>query len=64
MRTDACCLIIFLTVDVSRVVECVVPSFVWSPPLLILEMPVEAGERSVLLALVLEKQGALVNTKF
>merc|ERR1719244_2328785 len=62
MRTDACCLIIFLTVDVSRVVECVVPSFVWSPPL-ILEMPVEAGERSVLLTLVLEKQGALVNTK-
>ena len=34
-----------------------------SPPLLILEVPIEACERSMLLALVLQEQGALLNSK-
>ena len=35
----------------------------WSSSALVLEVPVEAGEGPVLLALVLEKQGALVHAK-
>ena len=35
----------------------------WSSSFLVLEVPVEAGERSVLLALVLEKQWALFNSE-
>lgn len=47
--------IIFFTIDICRVVELLIPSQKGSPALLILEMPVEACEGSVLLTLMLQK---------
>ena len=60
---DASGLVILLAVDVGTVVESAVAPAHWPPALLVLEVPVEAGEGPVLLALVLKKQGALVHAK-
>ena len=63
MRAESCGLVILLTVDICRVVECLVPPPHGAPPLLVLEVPVEAGEGSVLLALVLQVQGSLLHSE-
>ena len=61
--TKACGLIVLLTVNICWVVKGLIATSNWSPPLLVLKMPVEAGERSVLLAFVLEKQWTLFNSE-
>lgn len=53
--TESGCLIVFLAVDVCTIVEGIVSPTNRTPSLLILEVPVETGEGSVLLALVLQK---------
>lgn len=62
--TCACSFIIFGAVDIWTVVERPVASADGPAPPLVQEMPVEAGERSVLGALVLHKQGALLSPEF
>ena len=59
---QSCGLIILFTIDISRVVKLPL-SQMGSPPLLILEVPIEACEGSMLLTLVLQEQGALFNSK-
>ena len=63
MRTQSCCLVVLLAVDVCGVVEGLVSPAHGAPPLLVLEVPVEAGEGSVLLTLVLQEQGALLHSE-
>ena len=60
---QACSLVIFFTINISRVAKLLISSQKGSPTLLILEVPIEACEGSVLLALVLQEQGALLNSK-
>ena len=57
-------LVVLGAVDVGAVVEGSIPSTDRTSPALVLEVPVEAGEGSVLLALVLKKEGTLFNSKF
>ena len=61
--TDTGCFIISFTIIIRTVVEGSVSAPDRPAPLLILEVPVEAGEGSVLLAFMLQKQGALLHTK-
>ena len=56
-------LIVLLAVDVGAVAELLVAPEHGPPPLLVLEVPVETGEGSVLLTLVLQEQWALFNSK-
>ena len=63
VRTQSRCLVVLLAVDVCAVVERLVPPPHWPSSFLILEVPVEAGERSVLLALVLQEQRTLIHTE-
>ena len=63
VRTRSRCLVVLLAVDVCAVVERLVPPPHWPSSFLILEVPVEAGERSVLLALVLQEQRTLIHTE-
>ena len=51
--TKSCCFIIFLTVNVCGVVKGLIATSDWSSSLLVLKVPVEAGEWSVLLTFVL-----------
>ena len=60
---DASGLVILLAVDVGTVVESAVAPAHWPPALLVLEVPVEAGEGAVLLALVLQEQRALLHAE-
>lgn len=60
IRAEACGLVVLGAVDVGAVVEGSVSSPDRSPPTLVEEMPVEAGEGSVLRALVLQEQRALL----
>ena len=60
---EASGLVVFLAVDVCGVVELLVTPQQRTSPLLILKMPIEAGERPVLLTLVLQKQGTLFHSK-
>ena len=62
-RTQSSCLVIFFTVNISRIVKLLISSQKGSPPFLILEVPIEACEGSVLLTLVLQEQRALLNSK-
>lgn len=57
-------LVVLGAVDVGAVVEGAIPSTDGTSSSLVLEMPVEAGEGSVLLALVLKKEGTLFDSKF
>ena len=61
--TDAGGLVILLAIDVGAVVEGAVAPAHGAPPLLVLEVPVEAGEGAVLLALVLQEQRALLHAE-
>ena len=63
LRADARGLVVLWAVGVRRVVECAVAPAQWPPPPLVLEVPVEAGEGAVLLALVLKEQRALVHAE-
>ena len=63
VRTQSGCLVVLLAVDVCAVVERLVPPPHWPSSFLILEVPVEAGEGAVLLALVLQEQRALLHPK-
>jgi len=63
VRTYACLLIVFITINVRIVVECAVALAQWSASPLILEMPIKTSVWSVLCTFVLQKQGALFNTK-
>ena len=56
-------LIVQCTVDVRTVVEGPAPPLYRPPPPLVHEMPVETGEWSVLVALVLEEGLALLNSE-
>ena len=60
---QACGLVIFFTINISRVAKLLISSQKGSPPLLILEVPIEACEGSMLLTLMLQEQGALLNSK-
>lgn len=60
IRTEACGLVVFGAVDVGAIVESSVSSSDGSPPTLVEKMPVEARKGSVLRALVLEEQRALL----
>lgn len=60
IRTEACGLVVLGAVDVGAVVESSVSPPDGSPPTLVEEMPVEARKRSVLRALVLQEQRALL----
>lgn len=60
IRAEACGLVVLGAVDVGAVVEGSVSSSDGSPPTLVEEMPIEAREGSVLRALVLEEQRALL----
>lgn len=60
IRTEACGLVVLGAVDVGAVVESSVSPSDGSPPTLVEEMPVEARKRSVLRALVLQEQRALL----
>jgi hypothetical protein len=62
-RAQSRCLVILFTINISRVVKLLISSEEGSPPLLILEVPVEASEGAMLLALVLQEQGALLNSE-
>ena len=62
--TDACVLIVEGAVDVRAIVEGAVPPLDGSPPPLVHEVPVEAGEGAMLVALVLEECLTLLHTKF
>ena len=63
VRTQSRCLVVLLAVDVCAVVERLVPPPHWPSSFLILEVPVEASEGAMLLALVLQEQGALLNSE-
>ncbi len=63
LRADARGLVVLWAVGVRRVVERPVAPAQWPPPPLVLEVPVEAGEGAVLLALVLQEQRALVHAE-
>ena len=56
-------LIVHRAVDVWAVVEGAVPPLHWPSPPLVHEVPVEAGEGAVLVALVLEEGLALLHSK-
>lgn len=60
IRAEACGLVVFCAVDVGAVVESSVSSSDGSPPTLVEKMPIEARKGSVLRALVLEEQRALL----
>lgn len=60
IRAEACGLVVFGAVDVGAVVESSVSSSDGSPPTLVEKMPIEASKGSVLRALVLEEQRALL----
>lgn len=60
IRTEARGLVVLGAVDVGAVVESPVPPSDGSPPTLVEEMPIEARKRSVLRALVLQEQRALL----
>lgn len=60
IRAEACGLVVLGAVDVGAVVEGSVSSPDGSPPTLVEKMPVEARKGSVLRALVLEEQRALL----
>ena len=62
--TDACCFIVLGAIHVCTIVKGPVPFSDGSSSSLILEMPVEAREWSMLLAFVLEEQRTLVHAKF
>jgi hypothetical protein len=64
VRTDPSSLVILGAVNVRAVVKESVLLLHWSSSTLVLEVPVETGEGSVLLALVLKKQGTLLNPEF
>ena len=55
--------VVFGAVGIRAVVEGAVPASEGPATALVLEVPVEAGEGTVLLAFVLQKQGALVHTE-
>jgi hypothetical protein len=59
--TDARRLVILLAVDVRTVIKGAISPPHRAAPLLILEVPIEAGEGAMLLALVLQKQRALLH---
>ena len=61
--TDTGGLIILFTIIVGTVVESAVAPAHWPATLLVLEVPVEAGEGPVLLALVLQEQRALLHSE-
>lgn len=63
VRTDARRLVVFGTVVVRTVVEGAVPLANRAPPTLVHEVPVEADERPVLVAFVLQKRLALLDTE-
>jgi hypothetical protein len=56
-------LVVLGAVDVRAVGEGSVPPSHRAPATLVLKVPVETRERTVLLALVLQKQGALLHAK-
>lgn len=58
--TDACGLVVFRAVHVRAVVKGTVPPSYGSPSSLVEKMPVKASKGSVLRALVLEEQRALL----
>ena len=64
IRAYACVLIIQGTVDIRAVVEHAISPLDWPSPALVHEVPVEACEWSVLVALVLEKSLALLHAEF
>ena len=57
------CLVILGTIDIGRIVESAILLPDRPPAFLVLKVPVEAGEGAVLLALVLQKQWALIHAK-
>lgn len=63
IRTGACSLIIFGTVNIWAVVEGPVPSSDGPAPPLVKKVPVKTGKRPVLCAFVLYKQGALLSSE-
>lgn len=63
IRTGACSLIIFGTVNIWAVVEGPVPSAYGSAAPLVQEVPVETGKRPMLCAFVLYEQGALLSSE-
>ena len=63
VRADARVLIVEGAVDVRAVVEGAVPPLDGSPPSLVHEVPVEAGEGAMLVALVLKECLTLLHTK-
>ena len=63
IRAEARGLVVLGTIDIGAVVEGSIPSSDWPAPSLVLKMPVETGERPVLLAFVLEKQGTLFHSE-
>lgn len=63
IRAYPCVFIVECTVDVGTVVECSISLLHGSSPPLVHEVPVETGERSVLVALVLKKGLTLLHTE-
>lgn len=63
IRTFAFRLIIFCTIIVSRIVKGSISSTNWSPSSLVVEMPIEAYERFVLITFMLQKRSALLDSK-
>ena len=61
--TDSSIFIVQCAVDVGTVVEGPVSPFDWSSSSLVHEVPVEAGERSVLVALVLQECLTLLHSE-
>lgn len=64
IRTGACSLIIFGTVNIWAVVEGSVPSADGPAASLVQEVPVETGKGPVLCAFMLNEQGALFSSEF
>ena len=57
------CLVIFGAVDIGGIIECPILFPDRPSAFLVLKVPVKASKRPVLLALVLQKQWALVHSK-
>ena len=58
------CFVVHRTIHIRTVVEGAVSSLHRSPPSLVHKVPVETGERSVLVAFVLEEGLTLFHSKF
>ena len=64
IRTYSRCFIVEGAIGVRAVVESSIPAFDWTPSTLVHEVPVKAGERSVLVTFVLQKSSTLLDPEF